>query len=54
MAARLDPEEVESRVIHELIDFGGRDGPPGLSPGRGRDGGGHVQDAVSVGYCMGE
>ena len=25
MAVRLDPEEVESRVIHELIDFGGRD-----------------------------
>ena len=25
MAVRLDPEEVESRVVHELIDFGGRD-----------------------------
>ena len=25
MAVRLDPEEAESRVIHELIDFGGRD-----------------------------
>ena len=25
MAVRLDPEEAETRVVHELIDFGGRD-----------------------------
>ena len=24
MAVRLDPEEVETRVIHDLIDFGGK------------------------------
>jgi ubiquinone/menaquinone biosynthesis C-methylase UbiE len=25
MAAALDPEQVETRVIHELVDFAGRD-----------------------------
>ncbi len=25
MAVRYDPEEVETRVIHDLIDFGGKD-----------------------------
>ena len=25
MAARFDPEQVETRVIHDLVDFDGKD-----------------------------